>query len=755
MLRARSGLLINRVRHGLKLCIVPMVLVSLGMTLFPSAPWALSPEPLPSELTERVIPRLAVGDAEGAAASLKELGAAIGPELMARYEPVVGAASGDLALTHQLLERARQEPGVGRHLVVHAARSLSKSHPLVAALVADTVRGSDAAGRAASMEVASVLRRMWRPQEAGRVLAGVLGADPERRLRRVPAPLARAIPAQAELKAELERGLVLLDSRAYERALSAFQGLLSQQLDQMTRCWALWGAVRAGLRSEHADEAFRWSEPALVECPDHAMADKSVAWLARASFGWQDERSFHRLKAWQHARGRRGFAAAALGPLEGLWQAPKALDRLMARARTRMVARVHRDPLSALAYEAWQRPYETRRWEAAATVLEPVVAAGSDLRHPARRGQAAYWLARTWQAQDDSGKEAAAQQLWAQVAREHRTSWYGQMAASRLRLADRNLKDPLAPRTEGLASPGEGLPDPEWFSDDQAMSTAARMLALRDWGLVRSMADEAWLGGLTAHPGRGAWASALLHDSGATREGLRVARVVIEGMGWELPSQGSRALWRLAWPRPYRSLVESLAASSEVEPWLIWAVMRIESRYHPAAVSGAGARGLMQVMPGTARYLAPKLPPHEGPHDLFDPAWSIHLGAHFLARLERAFEGLVPLAVGAYNAGPGRMRGWLRKAKDAPLDTIVERLPSQQTRHYVRSVMHAWATYRDLYGSGDADALMAAYPTGLEVPEEAKWRDKSRAVRERQARQEGNARVKKTRPARKSRRSPR
>ena len=118
---------------------------------------------------------------------------------------------------------------------------------------------------------------------------------------------------------------------------------------------------------------------------------------------------------------------------------------------------------------------------------------------------------------------------------------------------------------------------------------------------------------------------------------------------------------------PYGDLVEDAAARHRVDPLLVHAVIAVESAYRPDAVSPAGAQGLMQLMPGTARFL--------GVADPFDPRANVEGGVAYLRRLGDEF-GTV-LALAAYNAGPGAVR----EHGGLP--------PFAETRSYVRSVLLA------------------------------------------------------------------
>jgi hypothetical protein len=106
-------------------------------------------------------------------------------------------------------------------------------------------------------------------------------------------------------------------------------------------------------------------------------------------------------------------------------------------------------------------------------------------------------------------------------------------------------------------------------------------------------------------------------------------------------------------------LVEKAAEENHLPASLIYGVIWVESRFNPEAVSKVGARGLMQLMPRTASYLAECIG-WEGRFDSFDPEFNIAAGSYYVARLIKQFDGDVDLALAAYNAGPTNIRRWMR-----------------------------------------------------------------------------------------------
>jgi soluble lytic murein transglycosylase len=320
------------------------------------------------------------------------------------------------------------------------------------------------------------------------------------------------------------------------------------------------------------------------------------------------------------------------------------------------------------------------------------------------QARAHYWLGRAAAARGDGATqhaEFAAAAAWP-------TTYYGQLAAQ----AD-GAKPPM-PR------------DPEW-TDAQAVDFAGQELTraasiLVGWGEPRRA--HAFLLRLTeqapdaAHRALAARLATLL---GMPDIAVAIARRAGRD-GVMLPQTG--------WPTPFA------VPDGPVPAALTLGVMRQESSFDPGVVSPAGARGLMQLMPGTAalvgkkRGLTPNLPALTT-----EPALNILLGSSYLGELLDQFAGSVPLAVAAYNAGPGRVREWLATNGDprtqptagsnpgvspgsstAPIDMVdwIELIPFDETRNYVQRVSENMA----IYSQRDATALtLAAWqrvlPTGI------------------------------------------
>ncbi|MDQ6950821.1 MAG: transglycosylase SLT domain-containing protein [Mariprofundales bacterium] len=151
----------------------------------------------------------------------------------------------------------------------------------------------------------------------------------------------------------------------------------------------------------------------------------------------------------------------------------------------------------------------------------------------------------------------------------------------------------------------------------------------------------------------------------------------------------------LRFPMGYSDQVQHASRASGLSPSIIWGIIRQESAFGVQARSPRGAMGLMQLMPRTARMVAKhhRLAKSSSRH-LFDPAINIRIGSYYLASMQRRFDGNIALATAAYNAGPHRVRQWLRRQPYQDGAIWVASIPFTETRHYVQHVL-AYAVVYD------------------------------------------------------------
>ncbi|HQH67129.1 MAG TPA: transglycosylase SLT domain-containing protein [Candidatus Hydrogenedentes bacterium] len=157
--------------------------------------------------------------------------------------------------------------------------------------------------------------------------------------------------------------------------------------------------------------------------------------------------------------------------------------------------------------------------------------------------------------------------------------------------------------------------------------------------------------------------------------------------------------WRVQFPRAYWDDVQSIAGETGLDPYLILSVCRQESFFRAGVVSPAGATGVMQLMPGTAQWLASVEPSVGREHvdHLTHPANSLRLGAYYLMRMIARSDGNLIYALASYNAGPGNVSKWRKQLGGAPPEAFLEAIPFTETRHFVKRVLGNYGAYYSLY----------------------------------------------------------
>lgn len=153
------------------------------------------------------------------------------------------------------------------------------------------------------------------------------------------------------------------------------------------------------------------------------------------------------------------------------------------------------------------------------------------------------------------------------------------------------------------------------------------------------------------------------------------------------------------YPVAYTEWISQYANEYSLDPYLVQSIMRCESSNDPAAVSDAGAIGLMQIMPDTATWIAHKLDLDDTytVDQLYDPETSIRFGCWYLNFLQGRFGGDVMEMVAAYNAGHGSVEDWLADPRFSQDGKTLLSIPFEQTANYYEKVMAAYEKYTTLY----------------------------------------------------------
>lgn len=142
------------------------------------------------------------------------------------------------------------------------------------------------------------------------------------------------------------------------------------------------------------------------------------------------------------------------------------------------------------------------------------------------------------------------------------------------------------------------------------------------------------------------------------------------------------------YPLKYENLIVKYSQQYGVDPALVAAVIMQESRFNPSAVSGAGAQGLMQFMPGTANTMAREV--GKTSYDIFDAETSVQFGAAHIRDLLIKYNGNIDAALAGYNAGTGNADRWLAAG-------IMDNVPFTETRNYIKNVKNYQQIYASLY----------------------------------------------------------
>jgi soluble lytic murein transglycosylase len=198
------------------------------------------------------------------------------------------------------------------------------------------------------------------------------------------------------------------------------------------------------------------------------------------------------------------------------------------------------------------------------------------------------------------------------------------------------------------------------------------------------------------------------------RELLAAAQLACDQQVWDRcinTSERTRQLidFEQRFPMPFKQAVVQRAGQIDLDPAYVYGLIRQESRFIMDAQSHVGAAGLMQVMPATARWTAKRIGLNDfKPHHITDRDTNIAIGTGYLKLVLESFDGSMPLAAAAYNAGPSRSRAWRGQDGDPQLDAAIwaENVPFNETRDYVKKVLSNTTNYAALI-SGKPQSLKA------------------------------------------------
>jgi soluble lytic murein transglycosylase len=300
-----------------------------------------------------------------------------------------------------------------------------------------------------------------------------------------------------------------------------------------------------------------------------------------------------------------------------------------------------------------------------------------NVNYPVSRSRGAYWLARSYEALEQHNTATR----WYRQAAMHPTRFYGQLAAGHLLEAERPSLPP---------EPAPGAAQIAAFEAGELPRLVRVLASLDEQRMLRRFIIA--IAEIAKDPVDWTLAARLAQDIGRYDLAVSVSKLALRD-GVILGDTGYPAL------EPANA-----SAAKFPDPQILHAVVRQESAFDKQAISHAGARGLMQLMPQTALRVAQALKMRYSKARLTrDPSYNLRLGQAYLARMLDVYDGSLILAFASYNAGPHRVERWLQRYGDpGPFiyDAIdwAESIPFTETRNYVQRVIENLVVYRNRDG---------------------------------------------------------
>ncbi len=484
----------------------------------------------------------------------------------------------------------------------------------------------------------------------------------------------------ALLAAQLVDAKVFSAADVWRKARAATETNRPRELRQAVMLLSL---VAAGSAAELMENPARYlaTHPVLTDRTDAELAALALARMAAtdpefalAQLGERWDRALPAdLAAW---------AWAALGKQAALRLQPDAPDHFQRAAVRAAKDRVQFDlPDDTLAWKvraALRADNGRARWQ---QVMQGVNAMSlTQQRDPAW----VYWKARALQAlakdsQDGDSMRTLAQELLAGISEQYH--FYGKLAADNLGQVVMLPARPLPPTPEERDAVAN---HPGFTRALQLIALGLRSEGVREWNYsLRGMADRELLAAAQLACDREVW-DRCINTSDRTRTEVDMAQ---------------------RFPMPFRKEVQAAARDLGLDPAYVYGLIRQESRFVMDARSTAGASGLMQLMPATARWTARKIGLDYRADLITDRDTNLKLGTSYLKLVLDDFSGSQALAAAAYNAGPGRPRRW----REGPLlepAVWAENIPLSETRDYVKKVLSNSAYYAALM-NGQVPSLKA------------------------------------------------
>ncbi len=471
--------------------------------------------------------------------------------------------------------------------------------------------------------------------------------------------------------------------KQYRKYLSAEDN--QKRLDRLLWEGRNWPARRMIWKIKPADRAL--AEARLMLRQRLGNVDKAIARVP-AEFKNDPGLIYERLR-WRRKKGKYVSAIELLTPAPetlgrpDLWWKERsylariALQKGHMSDAYRIVADHRLDHGSDFAEAEWMAGWISLRFlNEPKAALKHFITMFESVKYPVSRARGAYWAARSAEALEQ--QEIA--DTWYRIAAELPTAYYGQLAASRM-APGHGLKLPKAI----VAQPDEVAA----FKDNELYRVMTMLAEIDEGDRLKPFALALADAGKTS-----SWRSMtakLSLELGRPDVGITIAKRSSR-KGSEIIAAG----YPIIAPPPLRAR----SADYKLEKPLVLAMIRQESAFHTTAKSHANARGLMQLMPATARLVARQLHiPYSKSRLTGDPQYNMLLGQAYVAGLIDEFEGSYVLSLAAYNAGPSRARKWSQvngRPGTKGVDNVnwIEMIPITETRNYVQRVLENLQVYR-------------------------------------------------------------
>lgn len=296
-----------------------------------------------------------------------------------------------------------------------------------------------------------------------------------------------------------------------------------------------------------------------------------------------------------------------------------------------------------------------------------------------------YWHGHALEKSGGSKNLGKARTIYRDLTQNHPYSFYSVLAASRAKI---KMARPTLPTITGTPP----ATDIEFFDAVAALNSRNLHSA------ASAMLDLV----LHIHPewdkSHKEYIARMMMESQNYRKALDMAANHFDSGVYGPTQVTSDPMFSALYPQAYRSQISKGYASTNLPHGAIEGIMREESLFQHNARSWVGATGLMQLMPATAKMVQRKLSQHAILEDLTDPQSNIMLGSTYLQDMVNYFDQQLPLAIMAYNAGPGNVNKWLRARGHIELDEFIEDIPFTETRGYVKRVLRSMQVYGGIYG---------------------------------------------------------